>query len=197
MANSFNIPATLEIAAVKTVVDANKVILLDVQGTKITGIISEINDNEAKIDTTISEIALVKAKTNLIPQNVRGTWDMVQLSTTSDTLVDLLNVSGHGKLIQLVISVDNTADTIEFIVTLDGTAFDAISHTGDVTNQHIVPSCVNANMSNRRLFKIANTGLEGWQFNIEFESSLLIQIRRSAGTADSVSAKCYYTLDDF
>lgn len=50
MPNSFNISVKPEIAAVKTVVDANKVILLDVQGTKITSILTAIGLNKTELD---------------------------------------------------------------------------------------------------------------------------------------------------
>lgn len=224
MANNFNISVKPEIAAAvvkidnnKTVIDENKVILADLHDTDLPAIDTKlttldtvadnirnidvpniqtnIDANETKIDTIDGIVDAIKLKTDATPQNVRGKLYGVFLTTAESAFQDVVNISGHGKLNKLVIAVYDAGDTIELKVTFDGTAADNVAHTGDVIQQIISINIVSG--TGIALAKLPTTGADVNLFNIEFESSLLIQIRRSAGAAGNVIGYVNYTLDTF
>lgn len=60
MANSFNISVIPELAAVKTVVDANKVVVDLIRGTDVPGINTNIDSNETKIDANKTVVDLIR-----------------------------------------------------------------------------------------------------------------------------------------
>lgn len=165
--------------------------------TYLPGIITEVDANETKIDTIDGIVDAIKTKTDAMPQNVRGKWYTAQLSTQSGTFVELLNVSGHGRLDLLTVKCVNAGDTLEYIVTLDGVPFDTMSHGTVDTNFNASPTCVHASGVTKKIVDYLDAGDNDYRFNLEFESSLVITLRRSAGANDDVCAKVYYTLDSF
>jgi len=130
------------------------------------------------------------------PQNVRGKFYTAWLSTSSASFVEVLNLTGHGKLLHLAFKVLNLDDTVEIRLTTDGLEWYLIFHTGDIVYQNIVPDC-NLILAGAMLKLIPEPQPQPLLFDVEFSTSLLIELRRSAGTNDAVACKVYYQLDDF
>jgi len=193
MSNSFNISVKPEIAAVKTVVDANSVILVDVHDTDLPAVVAEIDDNETKIDGIVTVTDAIKLKSDLLPTNIRGKLYLVRPTTTGDTFVDAVSVSGHGKLIAVAISGSAAGTNVELKITLDGTALPEITHTGDTTHQHIIPIPDIAGVSNA-LFPLPAPAGETRLFDLEFNATLLVQFRLPSG-GGTAYCKVIYTLD--
>lgn len=204
MSNSFNISSSVEIAAL----DA-KVVLVDavvdaIRGTDVVNIQSNINDNETKIDTIVTDVGVIdgivdaiKTKTDATPQKVRGHFNCVGSSSTSDTWASIINVTGQGKLYMIGIQCKSSADTLELRITIDGKLSEVLSHTADADRHWVIPFIYDPNTDEFRLSKVAVTGSDFNSLNVEFDTSLLIELRRSAGTANWVGAKIIYSLDDF
>ncbi len=151
---------------------------------------------ETKINTINGIVGAIKLKTDGIQQNVRGKFYTAWLSTSSNTFVEALNVTGHGKLLLLAFKVLNSDDTVEIQLTFDGSEWFVIFHTGDTVYQNILPDC-NLILDGAMLKLIPEPQLQPLLFDVEFSTSLLIELRRSAGTADAVACKAYYQLDEF
>ena len=247
MGNSFNISVKPEIAAVKAVVDANSVILVDVHNTDlpaavtkidanktvidenkviladlhdtdipalntklitvdavvdnirnidVSNIQTNIDANETKIDTIDGIVDAIKTKTDATPQNVRGTVLSGRLLTTSAAFVDVINLTGHGILYNLYAGLSNVGDTIELHVIIDGKTSNVFTFTGSLIIQNLMPSYA----SPAFYFYISSRDLvdgDNNLFNLEFDTSLIVQIRRSAGSNDTVNGYVVYNLDAF
>ncbi|MBA7523131.1 hypothetical protein ES705_15254 [subsurface metagenome] len=149
-----------------------------------------------EVDSILDKVIAIKAKTDLTPQNVRGKFHTAFFSTTSNTFVEALNITGHGKLLFLAFRVINLADTVEIRLTTDGFEWLLIFHTGDIVYQNILPDC-NLLVEGAFLKLVPEPQPQPLLFDVEFSTSLLIELRRSAGTAESVVCKAYYQLDEF
>ena len=226
MSNSFNIdvkPEIAEIAAdiaaaivtvnanssglatsiISDLVDINTAIV-DSQAAVLESITTNLALTDAKINVNLAAIDIIdgivdaiKLKTDATPQNVRGNFNKSNLSTANAALQDVVNITGHGKLYLIGINCASADDTIEIKVTIDGDAFLVASHTGDTTTQIIIPDVLSPSAASAELYILSFPSTEPRLFNIEFDTSLLIQIRRSAGTAGNVNCKVYYSLDSF
>lgn len=246
MANSFNISVKPEIAAVKAVLDANSVILVDVHDTDLPAAVTKIDANKTVIDenkvilvdlhdtdlpaalTSIgnnltaiganntiladlhdtdlpeavtkidanqtSLIALdtlidsVKAKTDLIPDNIRGTQANAAILTDSATYVTLLDITSvSGKI--TFICMKNTADSnMSLLLTIDGgTSLDLTNSNFD-TVYYVCPA-----YSSTPILALGIT-TSPFCIPIEFTSSLNLQVRRILGSG-SVLVSMAYNLD--
>lgn len=190
MSNSFNISDAPLIAAVQAVVDANSVILIDVHDVDLPDAIARINTVDAVADA-------IKLKTDAMPQKVRGKWHMSYLSTDSNTYVDVVNVSGQGKLYQVRFKVLNTTTSIIIQLTLDGTDWDEFTYVGSNNEFHLGPSASTPETNVNTLRGIAILATNFPYFNFEFETSLRIQIKRGAAESANVALKAHYAVDDF
>ncbi|MBA7608972.1 hypothetical protein ES703_16158 [subsurface metagenome] len=245
MANAFNISVAPDIAAAvvkidanKTVIDENKVILLDVQGTKITSILTAIGLNKTELDgirgadltsiltniavnttalttnagilnsikaktdiigasvalETLGNIADIKAKTDDLPQNIRGKLYSAHLGTDNAAFQDVVNITGHGKIIRIVVWNTSVDDTSEFKTTLDATPSNAFSHTGDTDVQLLYCDSVVGAAVYYDSFSETPRERMGL-LNIEFDTTFVAQLRRSAGSTDDVNCQIHYILD--
>lgn len=149
-----------------------------------------------EIDSILTKVIAIKSKTDLTPQNVRGKFHTAWFSTSSNTFVDALNVTGHGKLLLLAFKVLNVGDTVEIRLTTDGFEWLLIFHTGDTVYQNILPDC-NLLVAGAFLKLIPEPQPQSLLFDVEFSTSLKIELRRSEGTFDAVACKVYYQLDEF
>jgi hypothetical protein len=149
-----------------------------------------------EVDSILTDVVAIKAKTDLTPQNVRGKFHTTFFSTASNIFVEALNVSGHGKLLFLGFKVLDSTDTVEIRLTTDGFEWLLIFHTGDIVYQNILPDC-NLLVAGAFLKLIPEPQPQPLLFDVEFSTSLLIELRRSVGTADAVVCKAYYQLDEF
>lgn len=226
MANSFNISVKPEIAAavvkidaIDTVVDAiratdvpgintninaneTKIDTIDtmlnlVRFTDFPAIAAEINANETKIDTIDGIVDAIKLKTDLIPQNVRGSYNAhMKITALSDFQV-VIDITGTGILYKLAINCTDGADTIELKLNIDGKYENLVSYTGDTVIQVVYPASAMTTANALHLLPYPSITSDVNLFNMHFDTSLNIQIRRSAGTAGNVQAGVIYILDGF
>nr|MQY77995.1 hypothetical protein [Bacteroidota bacterium] len=157
MSNSFSISVKPEIAAVKTdtadirtdvtaihdtdlpavetkidVIDTTVDAIRAVDHAIIDGKLDTIDAEVEAVDTVVDAI---KLKTDATPQNVRGTLTIGYVSTNESGYQDVLNITGHGKLISLIMICDDNADQVEVQVTIDGVDAKHLWHTGDMILQ--------------------------------------------------------------
>ena len=225
MSNSFNIDVKPEIsavaddiAAVKTVVDDclfniidNKIEIASIKSA-VSTILTDLTflgttyvlPIKAKTDIigasvaleTLGNISSIKAKTDNLPQNVRGSLASAYITTDELEFQDVVNVSGQGILYTIAAVLENDADAFEIKLTIDGHTFLSPSHTGDTLDQVALVNPYTLFESNLlRLLPLDNADQN--LINFQFNTSLLVQIHRSAGTAAFVHCKVLYSLDDF
>lgn len=151
---------------------------------------------ETKINTINSTVNAIILKTNKIPQKVRGTLYKDSLFTSSSDFQNVVSVSGQGKLLMLCCLLMFDTDTLQLILTLDDYAFAPFSHTGDTSEQFLLPSLEIAYVE-PRLRSITTPLTDLNLFDFEFKTSLLLQIRRSDGTGGDVKCAALYQLDEF
>ena len=87
-------------------------------------------------------------------------------------------------------------DTLQIILTLDGYPFAPFSHTGDTVEQFLLPSLEIAYVE-PRLRAVIPPLTDLNLFDFEFDSSLLLQLRRPDGTGGDVKCAAFYQLDEF
>ena len=219
MSNSFNISVAPEIAALSALVTIVDTVVDSIRSADVPAIQANIDSNEAKIDaetaiiTDIHDTDLpgvaadvtvidtvvdaIKVKTDATPQNVRGKFYQAHLATTQGSYQDVVNVSGHGTLYKVTIGCMDAADTIRILLTLDGTAFSFLEYTGDTVLQNVLINLDGGLGSGLYLKTLSDVNSDTNLFNCEFESSLLVQIYRSAGSAGQVYCKVGYSIDTF
>lgn len=123
---------------------------------------------------------------NLLSGPSRGKYNVSQLQTDSDIFVDVLNILNcSGKLAYL--HVGNGLDTnLELRLTIDDIQFSVLSFDS-VDQRH----CVIV----KGYFAIGNVVLTtvtaASMINLEFNSSLHIEIRRTLGTVNILSQALY------
>jgi len=217
MSNSFNISVAPEIAALDTKVDtvdtvvdsirATDVPALDVKITTldtvadnirnidVPNIQTNIDANETKIDVIDGIVDSIKLQTDLIPLKPRGNFSLFSLLTSDNTLQTVCNISGTGKLIYILAYPNNAGDTIECKLTIDGIPSILLSHTGDVIAQRLIFSDWDSADTIFKISFIPFTDSDINLLNCEFDTSLLFQIRRSAGAGAVVCGKICVTVD--
>lgn len=123
----------VDLAGVTTIVTQTGLILTDIHDTDLPAVVDEINDNETKIDTVITDIGVVDGVVDAIratdittitdaitAKKIRGQFKKAYLSTASESLVEVLNISGSGIL--FLIEVKTITEMGVFKVTIDGVA---------------------------------------------------------------------------
>lgn len=215
MANSFNISDKPEIAEVdaKLVLISAAVNLIKTDTTAIlidTAEIDSIKERTANLPddpaskTNIDDlyftlnaastaIAAIKLKTDLLPLKFRGKYYDTQIYTTENTWQTVIDKTGHGKLYTLAMSCSVLDDTVEVRLTTDGTVWTVIDHTGDTTVQSIIKD--SSISVDGLMTKLPYPLTEPRLFDIEFSTSLLVQVRRSLGDAANVWCGVSYALD--
>ncbi|MBA7607719.1 hypothetical protein ES703_14885 [subsurface metagenome] len=214
MPNSFNISVKPEIAAVKAVVDANSVILIDVHDTDLpavktdtgyilTGVtsihdvllpavVAEINDNETKIDS-------VKTVVDVLRSGMTWFGELVS-AASNDNLQTILDVSGEGFLHTFFLWSSTLTDLWTIHITIDGTLldWDSNSYTAKFKgDESLFQNYVSVDSTNLGAFPIALESVTTpEQFShfasIKFNSTLLIQVQRTiGGTAASAGILQY------
>lgn len=163
----------------------------------IDEVITAIFINESKINLIDEIVDSIKLKTDLIPQNVRGHFSKAYLRSISTSFEDVLNFSGHGKLHMLSIRTEEVANTMELILTIDGTSFNTLSFTGDILHHPVIPFLNNTGRSDSYLQVIDETSERNKIFNLEFDTSLRVQIRVSSGVPNQVACSVFYSSDSF
>lgn len=148
------------------------------------------------INDCIVLLDAIKLKTDVTPQKVRGQLYHQYLFHSSADFQDVVNVTGQGKLLMLSCLLMSDSDSIEILLSLDGKDFGVWSHTGDITKQFLLPY-LDILYATPMLRSIVPPLTDVNIFGFEFDSSLLIQSRRSAGTGGDVKCAAIYLLDDF
>ncbi|NVM55346.1 MAG: hypothetical protein HWN66_16685 [Candidatus Helarchaeota archaeon] len=225
MPNTFNISVKPEIAAVSalvtivdTVVDAiratdvpginsnidaneTKLIIIDtvcdqIRDIDVPNIQANIDSNETKIDTVDTVVDAIQVKTDGLPYKIRGVFSVAYEISDSGTLLDVINISGQGKLFYIVIRCDNAGDTVEVVLTVDNATSRAYAFTGSSVFQVVYLSDAYSLVNGFDLNSQDVTTSDINSFNLEFATALRVQFRRSAGTNDNVRCKVGYSLDD-
>lgn len=226
MANSFNISVKPEIAAAVVKIDAIDTVVDAIRATDVPGINTNINANETKIDSIDTMVTLVrftdfpaiaaeinanetkidtidgiadaiKLKTDAMPQLVRGDFKAANLNIASTDWVDLVNVTGSGKLIKLNIGSQHADTTVYVQMTIDSVTSTVLSQIGDVADHIVIPRCY-SHSDKIELIVVALIGADVNLFNVEFSTSLLIQVKSGAEAGSGyVYSLVYYSLDTF
>ena len=197
MGNSFNISDALLIAALEAKVDIVDTVVDTIRATDVPAIQTNIDANETKIDTIDSVVDAIKIKTDAMPQMVRGSFTIAGMNYGGDTQTNLVNVTGSGKLLQMSIACSTAGLTVELQTTIDGVASALITHTGDTENMIVYPVARIASNTILQFLTILASSYDNNFSNIEFDTSLQIQIRRSAGPGGDIYATAYYIVDNF
>ncbi len=219
MSNSFNISVAPEIAALKadtadirTDVTAIHDTDLPAVETKIDIIDTTVDALRAvdvpilsgKLDTIDTEIGVIdgiadaiKLKTDLIPQKVRGNFSIYRHGMGADTFEDVCSITGQGKLYSLICWVENAGDGVEILITIDGVLSNIIQHTGDLIKQHIFCTEEDAASDKFEISKLPFSATQPHLLNLEFDTSLHIQVRRYVGSTTWVAAKAIIFEDTF
>lgn len=197
MSNSFNINVGPLISDAVVKILANKTLLDELHNVDLPAIFIKAQSNESKLMIIDDIVDAVKLSTDIIPQNVRSEFKLVYDNTVSDTLVTLLNITGHGKLYKLGIRCGNVDDTVELKVEIDSLASEAYTHTGDVLTHVVIPSIKYPMGAFLEFESFDDSDRDNNLFNVEFSSHLKILFRRSAGTTSAVYCQALYGEDPF
>ncbi len=130
-----------------------------------------------------------------IPQNVRGHTYRAWLGTQSYDFVDVVNVTGHGKIYMIAIQLEVPTDYINFKLNIDGAEWPVAEFSGD-TDPHPLVLYPLPSVDTPNIRPINATDVRSKLLNLEFDTSLLVQIHRLAGTG-IVYCEVYYSLDPF
>ncbi len=175
MSNSFNISVAPELAAISTL----------------------IKYNETKIDTIDTVVDAIKVKTDATPQKVRGSLQIASYSASSAGFVDIVNVNGQGSLLQIVLQSQTGGMEQEIIITLDGVDSETYTFTDQPGAFFILPIITGAGSVVLQMRSLAVVQDNPNYCYLNFDTSLQIQLRRSAGAADLQWCTVYYLLDSF
>jgi len=206
MGNSFNIAADLGptnalITIVDAVVDnirAVDVVNLANQNTAIDLVVDAIravdvpalSDQNVAIDTVVDAIRAtdITTITNAITaKKIRGELKHVTNTTTAADYEDLLNISGSGKLVAIIMDIRIADENERLRLTIDNEVFNHIILDG-IAKKFI---CFDTNSSQNKDLKAYDTPVF---FNTEFNTALRIEHYRSAG-AGCMLATAYYQED--
>ncbi len=164
----------------------------NIRNIDVPNIQANIDSNETKIDTLDTVADAIKLKTDLIPQNVRGEFIHRIHGHSSTDYTDSINITGHGKLLYISIHSINTVD-MDLLITIDGTAFNVLSAVGDDSYHPVI---LDQSLAGLNLQYITAADARNTLLNIEFDTTLLIQTKRT-GDAGTVTVQIIYQLDDF
>lgn len=185
----------VDLPAIDTLIDTVDTVVDSIRSTDVPNIQTNIDANETKIDTIDGIVDAIKLKTDLLPQNFRGALGVQYFSTANPAFQTALTLSGSGKLIHTVVKCGNAGDTVELRITIDGVLSQPISHTGDVLWQRAYFSEQNFGNPTFDLLLLPVTTSDSNLLNVDFQTSLLVELRRSAGVTVDVQTKSLYSLD--
>lgn len=193
MSNSFNISVAPEIAALESKVDTIDTEVDAIRAVDLPAIDTLIDTVDTEVGVIDGIVDTIKLKTDLIPVNPRGSFVHFRYSTGAATYEDVVNITGHGILYLLKFRLSNSAGVMDTLVTIDASAFDALTHTGDVLPYLIFPFA-DPSVTDTNLTKTPYLVTAPFLFNMEFQTSLLIQTKLTGG-AGAIEVCGYYTLD--
>ncbi|MBA7609462.1 hypothetical protein ES703_16653 [subsurface metagenome] len=161
--------------------------------------VTDIHDTEipfikTKTISILNRANAIKAKTDLFPQNVRGRFLKTLFSTSESAFQTALEVTGHGHIYFMNVRCAHGDDTLEFRLTIDGLVFELLEHTGDNNFISLTPY---QELSTLYLQKGDASADDRYKFDLSFDRTLLLELRRSAGTTGTVAVGIVYAVDDF
>ncbi|MBA7477061.1 hypothetical protein ES707_12459 [subsurface metagenome] len=193
MSNFFCISVRPELAANLVQILSNSSAL----GT-IVGIVNSIKLKTDIIGLSVqidksTEIDAIKAKTDATPQKVRGHMERAWITTNSTEFVDLINITGQGKIWKIDFSLVDVGDNLEIKITVDGLWFTTFAYEGTklIDFHCLAPKPVSLNQPT---VQISNE--IPFIFNLEFDTSLKIEVRSTLGENNKTFG-CTYSLDNF
>jgi len=140
MSNSFNISVAPEIAAVSALILVVDTVVDNIRATDVPNIQTNIDANETKIDANKTVVDAIQAKTDLIPQDFRGTLKSYGITTVSTSFVDVANITGKsGKILFVHLSGHSTGEA-QIRMTIDGTVWAVYSLAGAGTLMYVTPA---------------------------------------------------------
>ena len=163
----------------------------DVEFIRLSMLVLSKNAIDA-IKAVVDDIRAIDVPALAIPQNVRGDFSFASLFTSSDTFLEVLNVTGSGILQAISARCTDNAYQITIQITIDGTIFYADGPiTGDTLHHNLQASPQLANPYH-------DVAVVDHLPNIlcEFSTSLLIEVKEATG-AGNVECAAIYSLDDF
>ncbi len=182
MSNSFSIDVAPQIATVLTAVNTVDTVVDLIRSVDVPNIQSNINVNETKLDTIITNI----------PQPVRGTLSDIWNTNSTTSFVDLINLSAtQGKLYAIAVRITGSVTLATLSLTIDGITTNDLSIT--VLNTYFSVHYKLDDLIGRVLVA-DQTNTE--KFNIDFADNLRLKTRLNTG-AGSIEARMLYSVDTF
>ena len=197
MSNSFNISVAPEIAALDAKIDIIDTEIDAIRSLNLPAILTLIGTVDTEVGVIDGIVDAIKTKTDALPQVIRGHFTIYHLTTTSGAFVELCNITGQGHLVYITAFCNHVNDTFEIQITIDGYLSQTFSHGGDLILQRIFYED-NDNTVDRFAINGAAPTIDGaFLLSSDFDTSLLIEIRRSAGAAIGITGKAAVCVDSF
>lgn len=134
---------------------------------------------------------------NISPLKVRGRFKRAFLETASATFVDVVNVTGSGKLFMLGAYPFSAGQNCEVSLIIDGFSFNTLVLT-IANHQHIFPSVRLVHDPTCDLnFMLSSLDSQELPFNLEFDTSLQVRVRNSSPAPQTIYCKVLYSLDTY
>lgn len=134
---------------------------------------------------------------NLFPHSVRGTYHTGYAYSDQSTFVDVVNILGHGLLHRCAFTLEDVGSQIELRFYLDGKLLSEFQFSGSLDPQVLYP-VIHGMLADNIQFQSKNAeGSDVNLINLEFDTSLRVQMRRAAGTVANVFASIIYILDKY
>lgn len=149
---------------------------------------NDINDINAIVNA-------IKTKTDALPQSFRGTIRSVKGASSLQTWNTILDVSGSGILLALPFRTTDLSNTVSVQIVYDGITCVGVSHTGDTDYQFATPDMASASLNIITLNSFSYSDGFMKYLNLEFTTTLLIQIKRIGTPVEDVEALPIYILD--
>ena len=197
MSNSFNISVAAEIAALDAKIDIIDTEVDSIRSADIPGVDTKIDTIDTEVGVIDGIVDAIKTKTDDIPQLVRGHFTLYAARTASGTYVDVCNITGSGNLAFIAVACCDAGDTLDLKITVDSVASAGVTHTGDLVSMNVFFYGGSDGAVTFYFNLIPSSGLAVPTLNINFDTSLLIQIKRSAGAGSDVFAQAGVSLDSF
>ena len=197
MSNSFNISVAPEIAALDAKIDILDTEVDAIRSLNLPAILTLIGTVDTEVGVIDGIVDAIKVKTDALPQVVRGHFTIYHIDTSSGSFVDLCNISGQGHLIYISVYANNALDTVEVKFIIDGIPSLTFSHGGDTVMHRIIYLDADNTANQFAIGGVPYASDGSYLLSTDFDTSLVVQIRRSAGAAVSVIGKVAVCVDSF
>ncbi|MBA7483578.1 hypothetical protein ES707_19093 [subsurface metagenome] len=190
MSNSFNISVKPEIAAVSAKIDTVDAVVDLIRGTDVPAIKTNIDANETKIIAIDAVVDLIRGtdvpaiqtnidanetKIDALPSHIRGALTTAGISINSATYIDLISVTGSGRLYHIRVNTTGQ-DDVTFKFTIDSI----------VSNELVVPAeefvYIHVLLGGTPTFGISYIA-DPPHLYVEYKTGLLVQAKTPTGSS--------------